>query len=550
MPDYSYLAQGVQPTTPMMSPLQAQTQAYSLQDLMQRSQLNQLDLQQKKLALNQQMAATKLATTPGMKDPLTGVWTDEGIAALGQISPDLQQKAVVFKQDWTKANADLAKTQATTAEAQQKTRAEKEGYWHETVRDPALIAYKEAKKNGMTEEAATAAGQAVYTQGLDEVAQSGRLSKEEIAKIDRTFIPARAQANAQTYEQYLKTEAEKRKEDKTPFIKETETLEDLKTKLADMKPTDPKRQSVVNQIKEITKHIERMDAPAATTIKMQQQAAAAQQAKEPLSEAAQTGQDILAWDWLTTQKLPYRKGTGGGADRNDAVIKRGGELASQLGMTPQEVAAMPATWKANAGSLLMQTKKLDAIEGQLTSFHNNLDTWDSIAKGIAPKIGGERVKALAQDLKKIDYTGVRSIDDVKLRIEQQLNDPTASALAVSAMAAAMDYGRIMQGPQSTASLTEGVRKDAERLLAASADEKGRKGIMAALESDTEGQVKGQRDQLEKIRARMGGKAPVIEPPKTSATQTVAPASAIAHLKANPALKDAFKAKYGYLPEGM
>jgi hypothetical protein len=113
-----------------------------------------------------------------------------------------------------------------------------------------------------------------------------------------------------------------------------------------------------------------------------------------------------------------------------------------------------ADWKANASSLAFQTKKLDAIEGTLNAFHNNLDTWNSLAQGVAPKLGGERVAAAAKEFQKIDFIGVKALDDVKLRIESQFNDPTVAAYMVAAMAAAMDYARIMQGPQSIASLTE------------------------------------------------------------------------------------------------
>ena len=233
-------------------------------------------------------------------------------------------------------------------------------------------------------------------------------------------------------------------------------------------------------------------------------------AKTPTPIAAndasgQMALDIQAWDWLTTQKLPYRKGTGGGADRNDAVQRRGAEIAISLGKTPQGIATMPAEWKANAGSMLIQQKKADAIDAQLSSFHNNLDTWNSIASGVAPKLGGDRVKEFTKEMKKVDFIGIRTLDDMKLRVEQEFNDPTVSALMIAAMAAAMDYARIMQGPQSIASLTEGARKDAERLVSVSADERGRRGIMAALESDTAGQVKGLKDQLQVIKDRMAGK---------------------------------------------
>ncbi len=131
---------------------------------------------------------------------------------------------------------------------------------------------------------------------------------------------------------------------------------------------------------------------------------------------------------------------------------------------------MPGTWKADAGSLMLATKKRDAIAGQLESFHNNLRTWDQLAKGLPPTFGGQATKDFAKQLEKINFTGARSIDDVKLKIQQQFNDPTVSAYMVSAMAAAMDYARIMQGSCAVSGegLTEGARKDAERLVAAAA----------------------------------------------------------------------------------
>src|SRR5437868_3363894 len=255
--------------------------------------------------------------------------------------------------------------------------------------------------------------------------------------------------------------------------------------------------------------LDRVDAPVAAA-KVQKLAAggggkpgAAAPYKPPEDQASKDALDIQAWKYIQTGNLPYRKGTGGGADRNDSITRRAGEIARELGMSAQEMASKPAEWKADAASLSTQTKKLHSIQGVLNSFHNNLDTWDSLAKGVKPALGGKAMDEFAKDLRKVDFTGIRSIDEVKLRIEAQFNDPTVSAMMVAAMAAGMDYARIMQGPQSAASLTEGGRKEAERLINASVDDKARTGVRAALESDTEGQVKGLRDQMDSIRKRLG-----------------------------------------------
>lgn len=227
------------------------------------------------------------------------------------------------------------------------------------------------------------------------------------------------------------------------------------------------------------------------------------EAYKKLDQPGQTALDTQAWNWINTKQLPYRRGSGGGADRNDFVMYRAGQIANSLGMTAEELSAKSSDFKSNAQSLAFATKKLDAIEGVLSSFHNNVDTWDSIAKGIAPKLGGDQAKAMGPLLAKINFTGIKSLDEVKLRIQQQVNDPTVAAYLTATMSVAMDYARIMQGPQSAAALTEGARKDAERLISAGLNDNARKSVIGALASDTEGQVKGLRDQTNKIRKRMG-----------------------------------------------
>lgn len=212
-----------------------------------------------------------------------------------------------------------------------------------------------------------------------------------------------------------------------------------------------------------------------------------------------------AWKYMDTLQLPYRKGAGGGADRNDLVMYMASKIQTALDITPQEFAAKSATFKADAKSLMTQTTKLDAVQSVLESFHNNLNTWDSIAKGLPPKTGSEASKKLLGDLHGIDFLGIKSLDDVKLRIQSQVNDPAAAAYLIATMAAAMDYARVMQGPQSAARLTEGAMKEADRMLAAGYDNKARAAVIAALDSDTAGQVKGLEDQVGKIRGRLGGK---------------------------------------------
>ncbi len=528
---------GVKPPQ-LMTPMQAQTQVLSLKDLMLQTQLKDQQARQNALTLAAQTRMAEMSTDPNFYDPKTNTWTQEGIARI----PDPEMRMRISKQQ-----EELRYKQSQLKLEQNKNFVEQRkavsGYLDDTVQQAIREAEQQSDPKKREEKF-----QEVYLNGWQEGRDSGLLHGMQNKPL--------------SYEQakkiMLAKEAHAGKNPVFSAIEGQKQIDDLKEELTHHPAGSPEYKAISDKIaiaqsalkkevgsvteetpimkeaaalygkdspqykKALAAHIAKMDAPSSTTIKLGEQAKAAEEAKKPLDESAQMARDIQAWTYLTSKTLPYRKGTGGGADRNDAVLRRAGEIATSLGMTPQEISAMPAEWKANAGSLLTQTKKLDAIEGQLSSFHNNLDTWDSLAKGIAPKIGGPRVQALAKDLKKVNFTGVRSVDDVRFKIEQEFNDPTVSALMVAAMAAAMDYGRIMQGPQSIASLSEGVRKDAERLIAASADEKGRKGIMAALESDTEGQVKGMRDQLKKIKTRMGGKSSSEPSEKESKPATSVP----------------------------
>jgi uncharacterized protein (DUF3084 family) len=256
---------------------------------------------------------------------------------------------------------------------------------------------------------------------------------------------------------------------------------------------------------------------------------------DPKKTAENDALDLAAWAYIKTGVYPSRKGKFDAGDYNRKVLNRVSEISKELNMNPEELVSQRAEFKADAASLAFQTKKVDAISSTLNSFHNNIDTWNSLAQGVAPELGGKRVAEAAKTFEKINFIGVQKFDDIKLAIQKQTNDPTVAAYLTSAMAVAMDFARIMQGPQSVASLTEGARADAERLIAAGADDKARAGILAALESDAQGQVKGLEDQLTAIRKRMGrpteGRTSAEKAPATSGKLTPAEEKELADLKA-------------------
>jgi hypothetical protein len=223
-----------------------------------------------------------------------------------------------------------------------------------------------------------------------------------------------------------------------------------------------------------------------------------------IDPAGQTALDAQAWAYIDRGALPYRKGSGGGADRNDFVMWRAGEIANSLNMSGQELAAMPAAYKADAQALAASTKKLDAVQATLESFHNNIQTWESIAKGEAPKLGGAKLRELGNDLKKIDLTDVKTLNDWKIKLETQLNDPSYVAYATAAFTVAMDYSRILSSQgQSAAQVTEGARNEAVKLVAAGYNDKARKALIGTMESDASGQIKGLETQVDRQRRRLG-----------------------------------------------
>ncbi len=229
-------------------------------------------------------------------------------------------------------------------------------------------------------------------------------------------------------------------------------------------------------------------------------------ADKPVTDKDQMALDIQTTNYINSggKTLPYSRTTNPEAmRRNQAVMDNAASWAQSAGLSSDELMAKGSEFKSDTASLGKQTQRMDQLNAVFNSFHNNLDTWNSLAEGIVPQLGGKYTKDVAGALRKFDYSGIRSLDEFRMKVDQQFNDPTASAIAIAATEAAMDYAKIMQGGQTIAAPTKAVMDKAVELLNASADEKGRKGIMAALDSSATGQIKGIEDQLKATKDRLG-----------------------------------------------
>ena len=96
--------------------------------------------------------------------------------------------------------------------------------------------------------------------------------------------------------------------------------------------------------------------------------------------------------YLTAIGTPPQTGRGDkGQFVRDAYQAAATKIAAEYGKTPEEMAAMPSKWKTDLGSLRVIQKQTDALEGVLNSFHNNLESWDKVARGLPPTFKSEFV---------------------------------------------------------------------------------------------------------------------------------------------------------------
>jgi hypothetical protein len=189
----------------------------------------------------------------------------------------------------------------------------------------------------------------------------------------------------------------------------------------------------------------------------------------------------------------------------EAVISKITELNKGSGTSASDAAVGMVGEKADALSLNQATKKLDAISSIMSSFHNNVNTWDSIAQGKPPVIGGDKLKELGSQLQKIDFTDSTSLNNWKNSVEKQFNDPSTVAYLTSAFTVAMDYARILSSQgQSAAQVSDSAREEAVKLISSGYNDSARKALIGTLESDAQGQVKGISDQVDAIKKRMAG----------------------------------------------
>ena len=478
-----YLAQGAA-VPKFLSPAELQQQQY-------KNELAKIDLQTAQQQAQGRNALRQIFSDPASLDPETGMPNrnamtrvfaadpDAGVKLTGQINEMARQREAM---EMNRIHGALYKLQINERQADDLNR----------IAVGSQEMYDQLVAQGVPQAEAVRQVSEARAQQLDDAARSGFYSPGQLDRLKGPFDPVRNRAfiaATPAYREYLAGQKQDQEPPKTrnriEGDNEVQEQWDPKTRTWTKIGEGPRFAKTAGSTGGVADAVKDFDNYYAG-----------------LDKSAQDAIDIQSWNYINKGTLPYRKGQGGGADRNDLVVRNAARIAGQLGMSAEELASMPAVYKADAQSLSKATQKLDAVQATLESFHNNLETFDNIAKGVAPKLGGEKAKELGKELSKINFIGVQSLDDIKLRIQQQVNDPTANALLVAAMAAATDYGRIMQGPQSAAALTEGARKDAMRLINAAMDDKARTAVMGALDSDTAGQVKGLEDQREKILGRM------------------------------------------------
>ena len=502
---------------PPPSPMDMYGKALNLKELQMNTQLQQQKIQENQQNIKNQQLMAKIMTVPGNFDPTKGGITDQGIAQIGAVNPQMAQELATKRMAIQEQQSLLDEHKAITAD-KIIDRSEKIGKLIDEIKVNALTAYHEKIDKGMAPEAAFKEGQNAVTEGVDALKTSGILHPEEASRINPVFNPEKMAANSPGWRAIL----EKKNADKNPpMVKDVEFISNMEEKASKLPKGSPERLKIEQEVKTLKAQLpSSLRAQTNVYVTNRQNAANAGtpsqaiNAQGNIDEAnilkgmakigySKDGATLAAMNRAVYDKYP--PGFGKGAiGRNALIDDYAALLAQNAGMSLETLATLPSEKKAIAASLIKQTAKTAALTGTLESFHNNINTWEEIASGIPPTLAGKATEEMKDAFHKIDLTKIKSLNDLENTIKKNFNDPATVSYLTGAWTVAMDYARInSSGGQSAAMVTDTAMKDATNLIASGYDKTERHALITTLKADAEGQIRGQQKAIDNLKNQLG-----------------------------------------------
>jgi hypothetical protein len=239
--------------------------------------------------------------------------------------------------------------------------------------------------------------------------------------------------------------------------------------------------------------------------------------------------DLVAQDYLKTGKLPplYRDN-----QTKMKIMNRAAQLAKANGDDASAAIIGRQTFGANRASLNKVSAQKNMVGAFEKTFQKNLDLALSMSD-------------------KVDRTGSPLINKALISWKTGVaGDPETKGYINALTTARDEYAKILSGATGAAGITDAGRKEAEELFSKIDSPETLKYVAEVARQETGNRMTSFDEQINELTGAMGNAKPDASPNKPQTAAPQAPTEAITHLKAHPELKDAFKAKYGYLPDGI
>lgn len=209
---------GIDASIPLAG-INANAQAWDPQRTMQM-----LDFAQRVRA-GQQQAQNQNALRNIFADPAnmgpTGELRPEAVQRVMQVDPKTGMQLREQMQTNRVQDSEVDRNHKLMEAADLEQRMKKFGYIEDNVRGPALVAFREAIKNGIPPAQAAQVAQTEYTKALDAAKASGIFSQDETERFPKVFDYQRVSSNSQSFKAYV-AEQERKTADELAAKKEDE----------------------------------------------------------------------------------------------------------------------------------------------------------------------------------------------------------------------------------------------------------------------------------------------------------------------------------------